>query len=316
MLRKKTAAGDKEKAIGSADAAADDDATDAADGASDATGAVDATADGAASDDAGDTSDAAPDAAGAADTAASDVAGAASDAAASDVAGAASDAAESDTAADDAAGGSAGDADGKKSDKKTETNDEDAEEKKSKAKMELFDWMQCIVSAVVCAIFVFVFFGRTIGVEGHSMLQTLQSNDRVVISNFFYTPKNGDIIIFRPPTDAFNNTPLVKRVIATEGQTIDINFDTGDVFVDGVVQYEPYINAPTYNRLNFTGPVTVPKGHIFVMGDNRNNSADSRDSRVGMVDTRYVLGKVLLLMIPGIDGSTTRDWSRFGLVYR
>jgi len=195
--------------------------------------------------------------------------------------------------------------------------DDDADKKnENKGKMELYDWMQCAVSAIIFAIFVFVFIGRTIGVEGHSMLQTLHSNDRVVISGLFYTPKNGDIIIFRPPTEAFGNTPLVKRVVATEGQTLDINFETGDVIVDGVILDEPYINAPTNNRLNFTGPVTVPDGHVFVMGDNRNNSSDSRDSRIGMVDTRYILGKVLFMIIPGVEDSNPRDWSRIGSVYR
>ena len=201
-------------------------------------------------------------------------------------------------------------------DAKPEQGVDSQDANKGKARMELFDWMQCIVSAVICGIFVFVFIGRTIGVEGHSMLQTLQSNDRVIVSGLFYKPKNNDIIIFRPPTNAFGNTPLVKRIIAVGGQTIDIDFDSGDVTVDGVILDEPYINAPTLNRLNFSGPVTVPDGYVFVMGDNRNNSSDSRDSRVGMVDTRYIIGKVLFLMIPGAEGSSPRDWSRFGLVNR
>ena len=186
---------------------------------------------------------------------------------------------------------------------------------KDKTRMELYDWMQCIVSAVICGIFIFVFIGRTIGVEGNSMMQTLHWYDRVIMSGLFYTPKNGDIIIFRPPTDAFGSAPLVKRVIAVEGQTIDIDFDTGDVYVDGIVIDEAsYVNEPTYSKMNFTGPVTVPEGHIFVMGDNRNNSSDSRDARVGMVDTRYVLGKVLFLLVPGNDNSGSRDWSRIGFV--
>ena len=104
---------------------------------------------------------------------------------------------------------------------------------KNKVRMELYDWMQCIVTAVICGIFIFVFIGRTIGVEGNSMLDTLHWNDRVIMSGLFYTPKNGDIVIFRPPTDAFGNTPLVKRVIATEFQTVDVDFDTGIVYVEG-----------------------------------------------------------------------------------
>ena len=184
----------------------------------------------------------------------------------------------------------------------------------AKIRMELYDWLQCIVSAVICGIFIFVFIGRTIGVEGDSMRQTLHWNDRIIMSNLFYTPKNGDIIVFRAPSDVFGGTPLVKRVIAVAGQTIDINFDTGEVFVDGVVLDEPYINEPTYNRINFHGPELVPDGYVFVMGDNRNHSSDSRDSRVGMVDTRYILGKVLFIAIPGQDDFSPRDWSRIGLV--
>lgn len=189
-----------------------------------------------------------------------------------------------------------------------------AEAEDNKIRMELYDWLQCIVSAVICAIFLFVFVGRTIGVEGDSMRQTLHWNDRIIMSNLFYTPKNGDIIVFRSPADVFGGTPLVKRVIAVAGQTIDIDFDTGEVFVNGIVRDEPYINEPTHNRLSFQGPVTVPDGFVFVMGDNRNRSSDSRDSRVGMVDTRYILGKVLFIAIPGVDDYTPRDWSRIGPV--
>jgi signal peptidase I len=107
---------------------------------------------------------------------------------------------------------------------------------------------------------------------------------------------------------------LVK-VVALEGQTIEINFETGDVIVDGVVLDEPYINELTTSRLSFSGRETVPAGHVFVMGDNRNGSSDSRDSRIGMVDTRYILGKVLFLLIPGESESSPRDWRRIGAVY-
>lgn len=185
-----------------------------------------------------------------------------------------------------------------------------------KIRMELYDWIQCIVSAVICGIFIFVFIGRTIGVEGDSMRQTLHWNDRIIMSNLFYTPKNGDIIVFRAPSDVFGGTPLVKRVIAVAGQTIDIDFDTGEVFVNNIRLDEPYINEPTHNRLSFQGPVVVPDGFVFVMGDNRNHSSDSRDSRVGLVDTRYILGKVLFIVIPGADDYTPRDWSRIGRVYK
>jgi len=190
-------------------------------------------------------------------------------------------------------------------------NDADPE----RARMELYDWLECIISAIICAIFVFVFIGRTIGVEGDSMRSTLYWNDRVVMTNLFYTPKNGDVIVFHAPAEEFNGVPLVKRVIAVSGQTIDIDFDTGNVFVDGNIVDEPYINERTARRLDFEGPVTVPEGYVFAMGDNRNRSKDSRDNAVGFVDTRYILGKVLFILIPGGDDSTPRDWSRIGIVH-
>ena len=201
------------------------------------------------------------------------------------------------------------------SDKDNTDNTDDPEAEKSKTRMELYDWLQCIVSAIICGIFIFVFIGRTIGVDGSSMMQTLHNNDRVIMSNLFYTPKQGDVVVFQTPTEAFGGTPLVKRVIAVAGQTIDIDFQTGNVIIDGVIQYEPYIAEPTRSKLNFTGPVTVPEGHVFVMGDNRNHSSDSRDARVGMVDTRNILGRVLILIIPGSDTEHPRDWNRLGLIH-
>jgi signal peptidase I len=191
--------------------------------------------------------------------------------------------------------------------------DNGTEDKQGKAHMELYDWVQCIVTALVCCVLLFVFVGRSIGVDGGSMLQTLHNNDRVIMSNLFYTPAGGDIVVFRSPSEKFEGIPLVKRVIATAGQTIDIIFDTGEVYVNGVLQNEPYIYTMTTSRHDFEGPIVIPDGYVFVMGDNRASSTDSRDNDVGLVDTRYILGKVLFLLIPGTDDSGIRDWGRFGL---
>ena len=196
-----------------------------------------------------------------------------------------------------------------------EEDEQDAENATNSTRMEIYDWLQCIVSAIICGIFIFVFIGRTIGVDGKSMMKTLHNNDRVIMSHLFYSPKNGDVVVFQAMSDSFGGTPLVKRVIAVAGQTVDIDFTTGDVIIDGVVQVEPYINDLTHNKIDFSGPVTVPAGHIFVMGDNRNSSSDSRDSRIGMVDTRYILGRVLFIAIPGEDINSPRDWSRIGVVH-
>jgi signal peptidase I len=179
--------------------------------------------------------------------------------------------------------------------------------------MELYDWLQCVVTAVVFGILIFVFIGRTIGVDGRSMLQTLHHEDRVIMWSLFYKPARGDIVIIR--TSSYGDKPLVKRIIAVGGDTVDINFETGDVSVNGAVLDENYINEPTRKELDFKGPVVVPEGHIFVLGDNRNESLDSRSSSVGFVDARNVLGKVLIVVVPGKNEFGLRDWSRLGSVY-
>ena len=191
----------------------------------------------------------------------------------------------------------------------------DEEEGKTSVRMELYDWLQCIVSAVLCGILIFVFVGRVIGVDGESMFSTLHHTDKVFMTDIFYEPKNGDIVIFH--SDAYADIPLVKRVIAVAGQTIDINFATSEVIVDGEVLKEDYIYEQVLtSRQDFSGPVTIPEGYIFVMGDNRNGSRDSRSNAVGLVDTRNILGKVLLITIPGQTEFEPREWSRFGSVYR
>jgi len=182
-----------------------------------------------------------------------------------------------------------------------------------KVRMELYDWLQCLVIAIISGILIFIFIGRPIGVEGRSMHQTLRHDDRVVISNIFYTPDNGDIIVFQSPSELFEY-PLVKRVIAVAGQTVDIDFDEGNVYIDDVVIPEPYLTTVTSERYNFVEPVTVPDGFVFVLGDNRNSSIDSRDNSVGLVDTRYILGKVLFVITPGVDEFGSRDWNRVGFV--
>lgn len=168
-----------------------------------------------------------------------------------------------------------------------------------------FEWVQCIVTALVACILVFVFLCRTVGVIGPSMQQTLIEGDFLLVSNFLYTPRRGDIVVLRK--ESFKSEPIIKRVVATEGQTVDIDFEAGVLYVDGVAQDEPYVNSPTYDMEDFTdGVVTVPEGCIFVMGDNRNRSTDSRDSRIGMVDTRYVIGKALWRITP---------LNKFGSIY-
>ncbi len=177
-------------------------------------------------------------------------------------------------------------------------------EKAKKREGDLFDWLQCIVTALVACVLIFVFIGRTIGVVGSSMVPTLEQGDRLIISKLFYTPQQGDIVVLQK--DSFADYPLIKRVIATEGQTVDIDFDAGVVYVDGVALDEPYTAEPTAVREDFDEPVTVPEGCIFVMGDNRNRSTDSRTDSIGCVDTRLIMGKALLRLTP---------LSKFGTIY-
>ena len=161
---------------------------------------------------------------------------------------------------------------------------------------EIYDWMQSLVFALIISIIVFIFIFRIVDVSGDSMNPTLINGDKLVVSDVFYKPKQGDIVIFRK--DEYKAEALVKRVIATEGQTIEIDFDRGRVYVDGELLDEPYIAEPTRNQLDFQGPQTVPEGCVFVMGDNRNASSDSRRAEIGMVDERLIVGKVLLRIFP------------------
>lgn len=181
--------------------------------------------------------------------------------------------------------------------------DNKAIKKAPQRRSEAYDWLQCIVTALVCSILTFVFIGRIIGVEGISMVPTFLDKDKVIMSNLFYDPKPGDIVVLTK--SSFSEKPIVKRVIAVEGQTVDIDFETGRVWVDDQLLEEPYINESTRIKYDMEFPVTVDEDCIFVLGDNRNRSLDSRDTRIGIVDKRYVLGKVYAVILP---------LSRFGLV--
>ncbi len=155
----------------------------------------------------------------------------------------------------------------------------------------IYDFASILVSAVlaVCLIFTFVF--KISAVDGDSMNNTLHNGDKVLITARDWTIERGDIVVISQP-NAFNKV-LIKRVIATEGQTVEINGKTHQVIVDGAVLEEPYIAQPLIVQGTWNYPVTVPEGCVFVMGDNRNRSTDSRDSAVGMIDTRYIVGEAV-----------------------
>ena len=189
-------------------------------------------------------------------------------------------------------------------------------EKKQTAGRGAYEWVQALVCSVLTVVLIFTFAVRIVRVSGESMRETLQDQDMLVVLNNWLCGgyEQGDIVILQRD-DFYGGEPIVKRVIATEGQTVDIDFDAGVVYVDGAALEEPYTREPTWTQEGTEFPLTVPEGCIFVMGDNRNDSDDSRDSALGPVDTRCVLGRALLLAVPGPTADTEqRDWSRVGIL--
>ena len=189
------------------------------------------------------------------------------------------------------------------------------EKKQKTAGRDWYEWVQALVCSVLAVVVIFTFAIRLIGVDGHSMVPTLQDGDRLLVLTAPWCGdyQYGDVVVLRK--QSFLAEPIVKRVIATEGQTVDIDFSAGVVYVDGEALDEPYINEPTYVEEGTEFPLTVPEGSVFVLGDNRNHSSDSRDSSLGTVDTRYVIGKAVFLLFPGADeGTTERDFGRIGFI--
>ena len=183
---------------------------------------------------------------------------------------------------------------------KEKKNEKQEPEKLSAAervRKDVYDWIQSLMIALIICVLVFIFFFRVIDVSGNSMNPTLLHGDKMLVSDILYRPKAGDVVVFK--SDSYDpNKALVKRVIATEGQEINIDFLNGIVYVDNQPIEEPYIAELTTTKSDFIGPQTVPEGCVFVMGDNRNASTDSRKSEIGMVDERMILGKVYFVIYP------------------
>lgn len=156
---------------------------------------------------------------------------------------------------------------------------------KKKAVAVCYEWLKPIICAFCAAILVIVFAVRMINVDGPSMMDTLQNGDKVLITNLFYTPAPGDIVAISRGENF--DAPLIKRVIATQGQTLKINSETGDVIVDGVLLSEFYIKDPTIGGVNWNFPYVIPQGMLFVMGDNRTISRIVAMYRLGLL-TRMI----------------------------
>ena len=169
---------------------------------------------------------------------------------------------------------------------------------------------------IIAVLFLLVF--RVVVVSGTSMNMTLYNGDYLLLlsNTFYHEPQHGDIVVISK--ESFDNgTPIVKRIIATEGQVVDIDFISGLVYVDGVALQEDYVNTPTNTSGAVAFPLTVPEGCVFVMGDNRNGSRDSRYVEIGMIDEREILGKAIFLFLPGTNTEQDPrpfDWSRTGVI--
>lgn len=179
----------------------------------------------------------------------------------------------------------------------------------------LYCWAQAVVSAVVGVVLLFTFGVRLLSVDGPSMQDTLYTGDQMLVLNAMFCDfKAGDVVVINDYNAELSDT-LVKRIVAVGGQTVDIDFAAGVVYVDGRELDEPYTKEPTYSFEGLQFPITLAEDEVFVMGDNRNHSTDSRDTRLGPVNVGYLQGEALLLVKPGITPDTgRRDWGRVGAI--
>lgn len=161
---------------------------------------------------------------------------------------------------------------------------------------ELYEWIETFCFAIALMVVLFIFVFRYVTVDGNSMMNTLHDQDKLIISNFNYTPQTGDIVVIYIEGQ---NKPYIKRVIATEGQTVKIDFEKWQVYVDGELLEEDYVlrrEGDMHYAAFYNGEFTVPEGQVYVMGDNRNDSTDSRV--LGCLDEHNIIGRVIVRLAP------------------
>lgn len=179
--------------------------------------------------------------------------------------------------------------------------DDEAQEEPKGFVSALFDGVDSVRNAILAVFVIFTFVFRAVGVDGSSMVPTLHDGDWMAVRSIVTEVKRGDIVIITQPWD--RNVPIVKRVIAVSGDVVNIDFNLHEVYVNGKKLNEPYINEPTALSYDMQFPLTVEEGKVFVMGDNRNDSLDSRSSRIGLIDERYIFGKAEVRLHP------IKDWN-------
>lgn len=195
-----------------------------------------------------------------------------------------------------------------------EGKDEEAQKSKKKflaanpdgAVAGIYDWIRCVILAVTIVVFCLTFVFRLVEVDGTSMMDTLENHDKVIVTNMFYTPHNNDIIVISHATNY--DHPIIKRVIATGGQTVRLDYENDKIFVDGIELSEPYIKGSTFSNNgsedeNYLahddqGNFVIPEGKLFVLGDNRKVSLDSRSAKIGLIDVNDVIGKAQFVAFP------------------
>ena len=186
---------------------------------------------------------------------------------------------------------------------------------KSAAATTVFDWVSSLFSALIVVLLLMTFVFRVIDVDGHSMEPTLIDSDKVVVTNLFYTPHDGDVVVISHGEEY--EKPLVKRVIATAGQTLKIDFEKGEIYVDGVLLHEDYTQGETIQG-NTEIPEVIPQGKVFVLGDHRDVSLDSRYHQVGLIDVEDIIGKAQFVVIPHSfdeSGQIKLDFSKIRYIY-